>query len=118
MYHQGVKYKNARLLIDATKKHEYQDKIMNASTSSKHRRRNDIAQKNIDLDKIAINTLSHKLLEKLLTENPKLEEIMRLAKNETEALVGVKEWILEYMENRPEALDYYKSEQARKFSKG
>jgi lysine 2,3-aminomutase len=83
---------------------------MNALTSTKHRRRDDIAKKNIDLDKIAINTLSHRLQEKLLTENPKLEEIMRLAKNETEALVGVKEWILEYMENRPEALDYYKSE--------
>jgi lysine 2,3-aminomutase len=83
---------------------------MNGPASTKHRRRSDIAPESIDLDKIAINTLSHKLLEKLLTENPKLEEIMRLAKNETEALVGVKEWVLEYMENRPEALNYYKSE--------
>ncbi len=82
---------------------------MSAPTSTKHRRRNDIIQQDIDLDKIAINTLCHKLLEKLLTENPELEEIMRLAKNETEALVGVKDWILEYMESRPDALNYYKS---------
>jgi lysine 2,3-aminomutase len=85
---------------------------MSAPTSTKHRRRNDIIQKSIDLDKIAINTRSHKLLEKLLTENPKLEEIMRLAKNETEALVGVKDWVMEYMQTSPEALAYYKSEHA------
>jgi len=91
------------------KYYEYQDRIMNAPTSSEHDRRNDIVKKSIDLDKIAITTLSHKLLEKLLTENPTLEEIMRLAKNETEALVGVKDWVLEYIKNQPAALDYYRS---------
>jgi len=43
-----------------------------------------------ELDKIALIVKSHKLLKKLLKENPKLEEIMRYARNETEALVGVK----------------------------
>ena len=46
--------------------------------------------KEIDkLDKIAITVRSHKLLKELLHENPRLDEIMSHAKNETEALVGV-----------------------------
>jgi lysine 2,3-aminomutase len=85
---------------------------MNAPTSTKHRRSSDISPENIDLDKIAINTRSHKLLEKLLIENPKLEEIMHLAKNETEALLGVKDWVMEYLQTSPAALAYYKSEHA------
>jgi lysine 2,3-aminomutase len=47
------------------------------------------------LDRIAITVKSHRLLKQLLKENPVLEEIMRNAKNETEALVGVREWVLE-----------------------
>ena len=36
------------------------------------------------------------LLKKLLRENPKLEEVMRNAKNETEALIGVRNsWAIE-----------------------
>ena len=49
----------------------------------------------VKLDKIAINVKSHHLLKELLKENPILEEIMRNARNETEALVGVKNWILD-----------------------
>jgi hypothetical protein len=37
---------------------------------------------NIELDQIAINVKSHKLLDQLLKENPKLEELMRNAKND------------------------------------
>ncbi len=54
---------------------------MSQVITTKQRRHGDIFLKDIDLDKIAINTLSHRLLEKLLTENPKLEEIMRIKKN-------------------------------------
>jgi lysine 2,3-aminomutase len=60
------------------------------------------------LDHIAITVKSHKLLKKLLAENPKLEEIMRNAQNETEALIGVRNWILGYLKNRPDAYDFYK----------
>lgn len=60
------------------------------------------------LDKIAINVKSHRLLKKLLRENPKLEEIMRNSRNETEALIGVRNWVLEDMEGRPDAYKYYK----------
>jgi lysine 2,3-aminomutase len=62
------------------------------------------------LDKIAINVKSHRLLKHLLKENPKLEEIMRNAKNETEALVGVRHWVLEELQARPAALAFYQAE--------
>jgi lysine 2,3-aminomutase len=60
-----------------------------------------------ELDKIAITVKSHRLLKALLKENPKLEEIMRGSKNETEALVGVKNWILELIRDKPDAIKYY-----------
>ena len=47
-----------------------------------------------ELDKIAISVKSHMLLKQLLNENPVLEEIMRNAKNSTEALIGVRNWVL------------------------
>ncbi|MCK5322570.1 MAG: hypothetical protein KAJ45_00445 [Desulfobulbaceae bacterium] len=86
------------------------DKTLKKIKSNKRRRWEDINLKGIDLDKIAITTRSHKLLKQLLTENPQLEEIMRNAKNETEALVGVKNRIMEWVEKRPAALKYYKGE--------
>ena len=60
-----------------------------------------------ELDKIAITVKSHRLLKVLLKENPKLEEIMRGSTNETEALVGIKNWILELIKDKPEANKYY-----------
>jgi len=71
------------------------------------RRWNDIAANNAELDKIAITVKSHRLLKKLLIENPKLEEIMRYSKNETEALVGVKNWVMAEMRSSPEAFNFY-----------
>ncbi|MCW8961889.1 MAG: hypothetical protein OQK29_10025, partial [Ignavibacteriaceae bacterium] len=58
-----------------------------------------------ELDKIAITVKSHRLLKVLLKENPKLEEIMRGSKNETEALVGVKHWILDQIKDKPDAIN-------------
>ncbi len=63
---------------------------------------------NQKLDQIAITVKSHKMLKKLLKENPKLEEIMRSARNETEALVGVRNWVLAYLKGKPIAFDFYK----------
>lgn len=62
------------------------------------------------LDKIAINVRSHKLLRKLLDENPKLETIMRESKNETEALIGVKDMAMREIISSPNALAYYTGE--------
>lgn len=64
----------------------------------------------IKLDKIAINVRSHHLLKELLKENPVLEEIMRNARNETEALVGVKHWIMDILGKREDAYKFYKGE--------
>ncbi len=62
------------------------------------------------LDKIAISVQSHKLLKQLLKENPRLEEIMRNSRNQTEALVGVRNWVLEVLRDRPAVLDFRKNE--------
>lgn len=64
-----------------------------------------------ELDKIAITVKSHKLLQQLLDENPELETIMRNAKNETEALIGVRHWVMGVLQNSSKtAIKYYKRE--------
>jgi lysine 2,3-aminomutase len=63
-----------------------------------------------NLDKIAINVQSHRLLKKLLKENPKLEEIMRTAQNEIEAIIGVRNWILKDYKLGDDAFRFYKHE--------
>ncbi|MCD4770355.1 MAG: KamA family protein [Bacteroidales bacterium] len=64
----------------------------------------------VKLDRIAINVKSHRVLKELLKENPVLEEIMRSARNETEALVGIKNWVSEILGKRPLAYSFYKGE--------
>ncbi|MDT8394034.1 MAG: KamA family protein [Bacteroidales bacterium] len=63
-----------------------------------------------ELDRIAITVKSHMLLKELLKENPELEEIMRHARNETEALVGVRNWVSEELAQNPDAYKFYKNE--------
>lgn len=63
-----------------------------------------------ELDRIAITVKSHRLLQRLLGENPPLEAIMRRAMNETEALVGVRNWVLDEVRNRGACLAFYASE--------
>jgi lysine 2,3-aminomutase len=60
-----------------------------------------------ELDHIAINVKSHRLVKALLKENPKLEHILRNSKNEIEARIGIREWVLEELGQRPQALAYY-----------
>ncbi|MBN1953156.1 MAG: KamA family protein [Bacteroidales bacterium] len=55
------------------------------------------------LDRIAISAKSHKFCKILLQENPRLDEIIRNSKNETEALVGVKDWIEKEFDSSREA---------------
>lgn len=74
-----------------------------------NRRRTDVVAEIEDYDRIAITVRSHKLLKKLLRENPKLEEIMHVAKNETEALLGVREWIFDILKKNPHAAEFYHS---------
>lgn len=62
------------------------------------------------LDQIAITVKSHVLLKELLKENPVLAEIMRHARNETEALIGVRNWVLEELRQNEDAYKFYKRE--------
>jgi lysine 2,3-aminomutase len=61
------------------------------------------------LDRIAISVKSHKLLRNLLKENPAFDEIMRNSRNETEALVGVREWIEKEYASHEDAFHFYRS---------
>jgi len=63
-----------------------------------------------DLDRIAITVQSHMLLKQLLKENPMMEEIMRNARNETEALVGMRNWVIEKLRTNSDAYRFYKRE--------
>jgi lysine 2,3-aminomutase len=65
---------------------------------------------NHQLDHIAISVKSHMLLRQLMKENPILEEIMRNARNETEVLVGVRNWVLEEIKKNKDAYLFYKRE--------
>lgn len=61
------------------------------------------------LDEVAIDVKSERLLGTLLDENPTLAAIMRSSRNETEALVGVRQWVAEALEMRPAAQAYYRN---------
>jgi lysine 2,3-aminomutase len=63
-----------------------------------------------ELDRIAITVKSHMLLRQLLRENPQLEEIMRNARNETEALVGVRNWVQGEIQKNEHAYSFYRKE--------
>ena len=60
-----------------------------------------------NLDKIAISVRSHKLLNQLLRENKQLSDIMRRARNETEALVGVRNLALDELKKNQKSYDYF-----------
>jgi lysine 2,3-aminomutase len=60
-------------------------------------------------DRVGINVKAYKLLETLLRENPRLEEIMLHSKNEVEALEGVRDWVRGELEGRPAAMKFYES---------
>lgn len=62
------------------------------------------------LDKIAITVKSHKLLKQLLDENPETEQIMRNSGNEIEALIGMKNYVMKYLNENTHALQFYKRE--------
>lgn len=62
------------------------------------------------LDRIAISVRSHRLLKVLMNENPKLEEILQNSKNETEVLVGMRDWMEKLFEDRTEVFEFRNSE--------
>ena len=63
------------------------------------------------LDKIAINVHARRILLTILEENPELEKILRNAKDESEAMESVKEWILPMLKKNPDAETFYYREE-------
>ncbi|MCG6189179.1 KamA family radical SAM protein [Maribellus maritimus] len=61
------------------------------------------------LDKIAISVHAHKILRKLLDENPVLEKILLNANTEEDALGAIKNWIFPKLKRNPAAEDFYHS---------
>ena len=59
------------------------------------------------LDRIAISVRSHRLLKVLMKENPELEEIMQESRNETEVMIGVKQWLEKSVADRKVVNDFY-----------
>jgi lysine 2,3-aminomutase len=59
-----------------------------------------------ELDKISICVRSHRLLRQLLQENPKLEKIMQYSKTEIEALLGVRNWVMEELQDNDTVLGF------------
>ncbi len=63
-----------------------------------------------DLDSVAISVKSHRLLHRLMHENPDLERIMQYSKTEIEALLGVRTWVMRELEGNKAALSLYRGE--------
>ena len=59
-------------------------------------------------DKINISVKSHRLLRKLLSENPLLNEIILRSKSVEEAEQEIKEWVKDELRKRPKAYSFYK----------
>jgi len=72
-------------------------------------------QKQENTDKIAISIRSQKLLQKLLKQNPQLEQILRQSKSETEALTKINQWVEELLNQRPDLQAFYKENSKQNF---
>ena len=75
-----------------------------------NRRYNSHDSELMGLDLVAISVKSHRLLHQLLSENPKLDKIMRYAKTEIEALIGIRNWVLDTLAQNSQAIAYYRAE--------
>ena len=61
------------------------------------------------LEKVAISVKSLKILNQILAENPKLDQIIRKAHYKSEALLEIKHWVLQYFKSHPNAYQYYQT---------
>ncbi|TVQ82417.1 MAG: KamA family protein [Bacteroidetes bacterium] len=59
------------------------------------------------LDNTYISPTAQKQLNRLLKENPRLEQILVHSENLEDARAAIREWVMEYMNKRPEAYDFY-----------
>jgi len=70
-----------------------------------------------NLEKIAINVKSQKMLQRLLADHPRLEKILRQSVSVSEVLTQMKEWLNESIQNRPFLLAYSKEQNKKNFDK-
>jgi len=63
----------------------------------------------IRVEKLTISPLSFKIFRKILDENPRLDEIVRNARNWADMLDSIKSWVLEEIKDRPWVLHFYES---------
>jgi len=60
-----------------------------------------------NLEKLRINTKSHRILNKILDENPRLKSILLESESENEVNKKIRIWVLESLENNSPAMVYY-----------
>ena len=84
--------------------------MLNTKNKPTCKRDGEVFSGSAGLDKIAISVKSHKLLAKLLKENPTLGKIMRASKSEIEAIEGMRNWVMGFLENSLEASKFHKRE--------
>ncbi len=63
-----------------------------------------------NIDQIAINIKSFRIIQQILHESPYLAEIMQAARTAEEALLEIQSWISDYFESNPVAHKYYNGE--------
>ena len=62
------------------------------------------------IEAMEITPHAKSILNKILAENPELHALLDIARNEREVSDGIRRMALAYLENRPEALSYYRGE--------
>ena len=60
-----------------------------------------------DTHSVAISLKSKKILRQILKENPGLEKILRESESPSEVNTRIREWVMNWMENHPAALEFY-----------
>ena len=58
-------------------------------------------------DKIGLDVKTLKVVHKILVENPKIKEIFESSETYLEARLKLRQWLLEYLNAHPHALNYY-----------
>ncbi|MCD6333273.1 MAG: hypothetical protein J7L89_08375, partial [Bacteroidales bacterium] len=64
----------------------------------------------IKLSHVAIDIRSHRILNKLLNEVPRLKMILSTSQSPEEAIEMIRGWVMNYFESNPIAYQYYKKE--------
>ncbi len=61
----------------------------------------------VDYEIKAISNASQEILKQILDENPRIKNILKTSADVEHAKKKLRSWVMEYLQTRPEALDYY-----------